>query len=85
MKKASSIISVSELKAVLLSVIRNVEKGRTYEVTKDNKKVAVIYPYGHAELPACGFSKGKICRKGAKLPKQPWSFDAHNLSALDED
>jgi len=76
-------ISVSELKAVLLSVIRRVEQGACFEVTKANRKVAVIFPYGHSQLPSLGFGGGTI-RKSTRLPLEPWTYDVANLKPGDE-
>jgi len=72
-------ISVSERKPVLLSAIRNVEEGYVYEVTKDNRKTAVIYPYGHAQMPLFAFSGGSILKRDMEMPQEHWAYDAHNL------
>lgn len=72
-------ISVSERKPVLLLAIRNIEKGYVYEVTKDNRKTAVIYPYGHAQMPLFAFSGGSILKRDMEMPQEHWAYDAHNL------
>lgn len=78
-KKTISSISVSQLKAVLLEVIRKVEKGYIFEVTKDNRKVAVIYPSQENQMPVVGFARGKILEGALKVPDEAWTFDVHNL------
>ncbi len=78
-------ISVSQLKATLLQIMRNVIAGRSYEVTRSNIPIAVIYPIGvNRHTPATGFSHVKI--GGAlDLPGDlEWSLDAHNLKSANE-
>ena len=71
-------MSVSELKNRLLEIVRRVEQGETFEITKGGEAVALLSPR-HAELrSATGF--GRVAVKGAlELPAGEWTYDVANL------
>jgi len=52
-------IPVSRLKAELLEYVRQVERGESYEITKDGKTVARLVP-AKQELPAVGFAQIQV-------------------------
>lgn len=71
-------MTVSELKNKLLEVVRRVEKGETFEITKGGNPVAILAPKAAAHRPATGF--GRVDVKGSlELPAQDWSHDVENL------
>jgi prevent-host-death family protein len=71
-------LSVSELKNRLLEVVRQVEKGEVFEITKGGEPVALLTPRTHPRRPATGFARVQI--EGAlELPEQGWTYDASNL------
>jgi prevent-host-death family protein len=73
-------MSVSELKNKLLEVVRRVEKGEVFEITKDGEPVAVLAPCESLGRAATGF--GRVEVKGdLELPVSPWSYDVENLKA----
>jgi prevent-host-death family protein len=72
-------VTVSELKNKLLEVVRRVERGETFEVTKAGKPVAVLAPRGGSSRPVTGFARVEI-RGSLDLPAQPWTFDVENVS-----
>jgi antitoxin (DNA-binding transcriptional repressor) of toxin-antitoxin stability system len=71
-------MSVSELKNTLLEVVRRVEKGEVFEITKGGEPVALLSPTGGPKRSATGFASVEI--KGAlDLPAQEWTYDVENL------
>jgi prevent-host-death family protein len=75
---ASASMSVSELKNKLLEVVRRVEKGEVFEITKDGEPVAVLAPRESFGRAATGF--GRIVVKGdLELHDAPWTYDLENL------
>lgn len=73
------IIPVSLLKAKLLAVIREVENGQVFEVTKGSKPVAMLQPIQLQALPAVGFSQVEILGDLNITGAKEWSFDQENL------
>ena len=71
-------MTVSELKNKLLEVVRQVEKGEVFEISKDGQPVAVLAPRDAWHQKATGFARIEI-RGGFDLPDQPWTFDVDNL------
>jgi prevent-host-death family protein len=71
-------ISVSELKNKLLEVVRRVENGEAFEITKGGTPVAVLSPRDRANRPTTGFARIEI--KGSLgVPAQAWTHDVANL------
>lgn len=71
-------ISVSELKNKLLEVVRRVENGEAFEITKGGTPVAVLSPRDRANRPTTGFARIEI--KGSlDVPAQAWTHDVANL------
>ena len=58
--QASSSMSVSELKNKLLEVVRRVEKGEVFEITKDGEPVAVLAPRDSLGRSATGFARVEV-------------------------
>jgi prevent-host-death family protein len=74
----SHTMTVSELKNKLLEVVRRVEKGEVFEITKDGAPVAVLAPRDHWTRRATGFAR--ITIKGElELPPGDWTYDIENL------
>ncbi len=75
-------VSVSVLKNTLLDIVRQVEKGETFEITKAGKLVARLSPATNLDdPPMLGFGKCSFKIVGdimAPLDEE-WSFDAENL------
>ncbi len=69
-------IAVSELKAKLLEYVRDVEKGKSFQITKDGKVVALLKPEGEFSMPIAGFAEGLIELKGDLYSPIP---DVHNF------
>lgn len=64
--KSNSIkkVSVSELKAKLLEYVREVEKGKSLQITKDGRVVAIMKSEGEKMIPILGFAEDMIEIKG---------------------
>jgi prevent-host-death family protein len=78
--QASASMSVSELKNKLLEVVRRVQKGEVFEITKDGEPVAVLAPREGVGRSATGF--GRVEVKGdLELPASSWTYDVENLKA----
>jgi prevent-host-death family protein len=76
--QASASMSVSELKNKLLEVVRRVEKGEVFEITKDGEPVAVLAPRDSLGRAATGFARVEV--KGElDLPESDWTYDVENL------
>ena len=76
--QASRSVTVSELKNKLLEVVRQVEKGEVFEITKAGQPVALLAPHNASSRPATGFARVEV--KGAlELPEVQWSHDLDNL------
>jgi prevent-host-death family protein len=72
-------ISVSDLKTHLLEVMRKVEAGTSYKVTKSNKPIALISGLANESLPFASFAKIKVHTDSKVLNEGDWTFDAHNV------
>jgi prevent-host-death family protein len=71
-------MTVSDLKNKLLEVVRQVEKGEVFEITKDGEPVAVLSPHKAWNRPATGFARLQV--KGTlDLPPGEWTYDLPNL------
>lgn len=73
-------LPVSTAKAKLLELVRDVERGKSFEITKGGEVVAKLIPPEHLHaIPAVGFAKIKIT--GDVLSPLPisWSFDEANI------
>lgn len=73
-------LPVSTAKAKLLELVRDVERGKSFEITKGGHVVARLLPPEHLHaMPATGFAKVKIT--GDILSPLPvsWSLDAGNI------
>ena len=71
-------MSVSELKNRLLEVVRRVEMGEAFQITKGGKPVAILSPSKSASRPTTGFARVDI--KGSlELPAGAWTYDVDNL------
>jgi prevent-host-death family protein len=71
-------VTVSELKNKLLEVVRRVEKGEVFEITKAGQPVAMLAPHNASARPATGFARVEV--KGAlELPEGQWTYDVDNL------
>jgi prevent-host-death family protein len=71
-------MSVSELKNRLLEVVRRVEKGEAFEITKGGAPVAILSPSRTVERPATGFARVEI-RGSLEVPAIGWTYDVGNL------
>jgi antitoxin (DNA-binding transcriptional repressor) of toxin-antitoxin stability system len=60
--------------------MRAVVEGKSFEVTKNNVPIAVIYPHRTEQIPATGFSKIEVCGELTTVNADEWTFDAHNLT-----
>jgi len=71
-------MTVSDLKNKLLEVVRKVEKGEVFEITKDGEPVAILSPHKAWNRAATGFARVEV--KGRlDLPTGGWTFDLPNL------
>jgi prevent-host-death family protein len=75
---ASRSMTVSELKNRLLEVVRRVEKGEAFEITKGGEAVAILSPKRAAPPPVTGFARVTV--KGSlELPAGQFTYDVENL------
>lgn len=77
--KDSNEISVSNLKAKLLEIVREVEKGKAFRITKAGRPVALLSPTTLSNLPAVNFAKIKVTGDLDLETGEHWTFDAENL------
>jgi prevent-host-death family protein len=78
--QASNSMTVTELKNKLLEVVRRVQKGEVFEITKDGDPVAVLAPRATWDRKVTGFARVEV--KGPlELPADQWTYDVENLSA----
>jgi len=73
-------MTVSELKNKLLEVVRRVQKGEVFEITKDGDPVAVLAPLATWERKVTGFARIEI-NGPLELPADQWTYDIENLPA----
>lgn len=74
-------LPVSVAKAKLLELVRDVQKGRGFEITKGGEVVAQLLPPQHLQaLPATGFAKVKITGDVISPLPIAWSLDEKNIS-----
>lgn len=71
-------MTVSDLKNRLLEVVRRVQKGEVFEITKDGKPVAILSPRDAWARGATGFARVEV-RGTLELPSAIWSYDVENL------
>jgi prevent-host-death family protein len=74
----SESMSVSDLKNKLLEVVRRVERGEVFEITKDGKPVAMLAPRGGLNQSPTGFGRVDV-KSELELPPVPWTYDVENL------
>ncbi len=79
--QASHSVSVSELKNKLLEVVRRVQKGEVFEITKDGEPVAVLAPRATWERRATGFARVEV-HGDLELPAEHWTYDRENVKAV---
>ena len=72
-------IPVSKLKNELLEVVRAVERGQSFRVTKDKKAVALLAPLPTTTTKPYGYSKIKILGDLSEPIDAEWTFDADNI------
>jgi prevent-host-death family protein len=71
-------ISISDLKGRLLEVVRRVERGETFQITREGIPVATLSSHGAWSRRATGFAR--VDTKGAlEAPAAGWTFDVDNL------
>jgi prevent-host-death family protein len=76
--QSSRSVSVSELKNKLLEVVRLVQQGEVFEITKAGQPVATLAPSGRSSRSATGFARVEV--KGSlDLPAGDWTYDIENL------
>ena len=76
--QATESMSVTDLKNKLLEVVRRVQRGEVFEITKDGAPVAVLAPRETFNRAPTGF--GRVEVKGSlELPDAPWTYDIVNL------
>ena len=74
---------MSILKNRLLEIVRDVESGNSYEITKDSRPVALLVPLPTSTTSPVNFAKLAIVGGIAKIPEQDWSFDVDNLDSAE--
>jgi prevent-host-death family protein len=76
----SNSMTVSELENKLLEVVRRVQEGEVFEITKDGAPVAVLAPRATWDRKVTGSARIEV--KGPlELPADQWTYDFENLSA----
>lgn len=76
----SGSMTVSDLKNKLLEVVRRVEKGEVFEITKDGEPVAILSPRDAWIRGVTGFARVEV-RGTLELPSAGWTYDVENLKA----
>jgi prevent-host-death family protein len=75
-------VPVSIVKAKLLEIIRSVEHGKGFEITKNGKSVARLLPVdSNLNMPAVGFAKIKILGDIEQPIFNTWTFDEENVKS----
>lgn len=72
-------IPVSLLKNNLLDIVRKVEKGDSYQITKMNKPVALLIPLPTTTTPVINYSKITINGDVESPLITNWSYDKDNI------
>ena len=72
-------ISVSDLKNRLLEIVRQVEKGKSFQITKGNRPVAILGPIANRHDSVTGFANIKILGNLEDPMPSEWIFDINNL------
>ena len=65
--------------APTLQVVRDVESGASYDITKDGKWVAQLIPCQEHSVPVIGFAKLQINEDIISPLPDHWTYDQHNL------
>jgi len=73
-------MTVTDLKNKLLEVVRRVEKGEVFEITKDGEPVAILSPRGAWSRGATGFARIEV-RGSLDIPSADETYDAENLKS----
>jgi len=71
-------MSVTDLKNKLLEVVRRVERGEVFKITRGGDPVAVLAPRHSLNQSVTGFGRVEI-KGNFDLPTAPWTYDAENL------
>ena len=77
--KEHNAISVSDLKNRLLEIVRLVEKGKSFQITKGHRPVATLGPIADKNDAVVGFATIRILGSIEDPIPGEWSFDAGNL------
>jgi prevent-host-death family protein len=72
-------MTVSELKNKLLEVVRRVEKGEVFEITKGGEPVAMLSPYGAWKRGATGFARVEVKGSLDAPVAGDFTYDLENL------
>lgn len=80
LQKKPEQLPVSTAKAKLLELVRDVERGKSFEITKGGEVVArLMPPASFQNIPATGFAKVKITGDLISPLPIPWSWDKSNV------
>lgn len=81
MKDKLQTIAISELKAKLLEVVRQVQAGHGFRISKGGQVVALLSPMTEEEDPVVGFAKVKVVGDIlSPVSKDDWNFDLKNIA-----
>lgn len=72
-------ISVSELKNKLLEIVREVETGKSFSITKGNRPVAQLGPIRESRPLPTGLAKIKVLENIEEPIASEWTLDSENL------
>jgi prevent-host-death family protein len=76
------IIPVSELKNKLLEIVREVQAGRGFRISKGGNVVAMLTPARDEDAQIFGFAKAKVLGDiDRAVPEEAWGFDLTNLGS----
>ena len=79
-KRKLEIIPVSLLKNNLLEIVRQVQRGREFRISKGGHIVAALTPAIAEEVAEFGFAPAEIMKTlVVSAEEAPWTFDSHNL------
>lgn len=81
MAKRNETIPVSELKSKLLEIVRRVEAGQGFRITKGGHVVAALVPISEAQEPTIGFAPVTIIGSLSDpvIDSNSWTFDQDNI------